>query len=68
MGIYLKGTEQAYCEHCDFSFYTWPPKFEHPTHNEPWIQEGAFRERVRNCPHAGKTFKFPEFVQLMDKE
>ena len=68
MAIYFKGPEQAYCTHCDFSFYSLPPIFEHSLHTEHWVGEGYLKERMRTCPHAGKKFKFPEFVQLMDEE
>ena len=68
MSIYLKGPGQAYCTYCDFGFYTWPPVFVHPTHEESWVSEGDLKKKMTTCPHAGKKFKFPEFVQIMDKE
>ena len=77
MPMLLCGPDQLYCTHCDFKYNGFPPTLKHPEYKDvaKWtihpskkiLEDDKFLKQVRTCPNAGKTFRFPEAVQVMDE-
>ena len=68
-----------YCTHCDFHFSRgWDTTVYHPRYEEIGKFASVFSavitsrpsvlDKLKTCPHAGHTFRFPEAVQLAEKE
>ncbi len=72
MTMLLHAPNQMYCTHCRFSYAGTPPAVTHPRYDNiaTWLptktilSDFDFLARVKTCPHQGKSFGFPEAVEL----
>lgn len=65
MSIHFNG-HGMYCTHCDFSFASWPPVFEHPTNSDHWVTvcDSSFQLKIKSCPDAGKKFEYLRLKEI----
>ena len=72
------GGFRLYCTHCQFNYPGFPAEVYHPRYSEfaqslslftaRVNRDSSFLDKLKTCPHAGKTFRAPEAVQLMDEK
>jgi len=69
---------KLYCTHCRLFYPGGPTMVYHPgfkdvgpnlkLFSEVLTRDVNFLSRLKACPNAGKTWRFPEAVRLMDEE
>ena len=64
---------RLYCTHCGHSYYASNQEvLKHPTYDTlaHWLpakdvlEQHEFLDSLRTCPNAGKSFRFPEAVEV----